>query len=148
MFLFNLLFCGVYTHGLCFIKRHVWRVKMFHETVHKAWIFFNLSEQSLENSDFLLLIDFRSIECSLRSNEHELNIDRGIQRLQDYFLTIFDRSSERFDQLKMLNFEFSLRKFQNLNFHFMKQYSPNSNIIITTYPCIYLYIQQSPTSLE
>ena len=24
----------------------------------------------------------------------------------------------------------------------MKQYSPNSNIIITTYPCIYLYIQQ------
>ena len=42
----------------------------------------------------------------------------------------------------MLNSEFSLRKFQNLNFHFMKQYSPNSNIIITTYPCIYLYIQQ------
>ena len=134
--------------GLCFIKRHVWRVKMFHETAHKAWIFFNLSEQSLENFDFWLLIDFRSIECSLRSNEHESNIDRGIQRLQDYFLTIFDRSSERFDQLKMLNFEFSLRKFQNLNFHFMKQYSPNSNIIITTYPCIYLYIQQSPTSLE
>ena len=148
MFLFNLLFCGVYTHGLCFIKRHVWRVKMFHETVHKAWIFFNLPEQSLENSDFWLLIDFRSIECSFRSNEHESNIDRGIQRLQDYFLTIFDRSSERFDQLKMLNFEFSLRKFQNLNFHFMKRYSPNSNIIITTYPCIYLYIQQSPTRLE
>ena len=42
----------------------------------------------------------------------------------------------------MLYFEFSLRKFQNLNFHFMKQYSPNSNFIITTYPCIYLYIQQ------
>ena len=44
----------------------------------------------------------------------------------------------------MLNFEFSLRKFQNLNFHFnnfMKQYFSNFNIIITTYPYIYLYIQ-------
>ena len=45
----------------------------------------------------------------------------------------------------MPNFKFSLRKFQNLNFqfyNFMKQYSSNSNIIIiTTYPCIYLYIQ-------
>ena len=39
-------------------------------------------------------------------------------------------------------FKFSLRKFQNLNFHFMKLYSPNSTIIITTYPYIYLYIQQ------
>ena len=29
----------------------------------------------------------------------------------------------------------------------MKLYSPNSNIIITTYPCIYLYIQQSSTRL-
>jgi len=29
-----------------------------------------------------------------------------------------------------------------MNFHFMKQYFPNSNIIITNYPCIYLYIQQ------
>ena len=53
----------------------------------------------------------------------------------------FDRSSQNFDWLKMLNFEFSLRKFHNLNFHFMKQYFLNSNIIITTYPCIYLYIQ-------
>ena len=43
----------------------------------------------------------------------------------------------------MLNFEFSLRKFQNLNFHFnnlIKQNYPNSNIIITTYPYIYLSI--------
>ena len=44
----------------------------------------------------------------------------------------------------MLYFEFLLRKFQNLNFHFnnfMKQYFPNSDIIITTYPFIYLYIE-------
>ena len=46
----------------------------------------------------------------------------------------------------MLNFEFSLRKLQNLNFHFMKKYYPNSNVIITTYPCIHLYIQHSPFS--
>ena len=39
-------------------------------------------------------------------------------------------------------FKISLRKFQNLNFHFMKLYSPNSTIIITIYPYIYLYIQQ------
>ena len=37
-------------NGLYFIKRHVWRVKLFHKTVHKALNFFNLSEQSLENS--------------------------------------------------------------------------------------------------
>ena len=84
---------------------------------------------------------FQSIECSLQSIEQESNIDRDIQRLQDYFLTIFNWLSQRFDQSKMLNFEFSLRKFHNLNFHFMKQYSPNSNIIITTYLCICLYIQ-------
>jgi len=32
------------------VKRYVWRVKMFHKTVHKAWNVFNLSEQSPENS--------------------------------------------------------------------------------------------------
>ena len=72
----------------------------------------------------------------------ELNSDRDIQRLQDYFLTIFNQLSQRFNWSKMLNFKFSLRKFQDLNFYFMKPYSPNSNIIITTYHCIYLYIQQ------
>ena len=61
VFLSNLLFCGVsyilsehkslfIPIGLCFIKKHVWRVKMFHKTIHKAWNLFKLSEQSLENS--------------------------------------------------------------------------------------------------
>ena len=36
--------------GLYFIKRHIWRVKIFHKTIHKAWNLFNLSEQLLENS--------------------------------------------------------------------------------------------------
>ena len=86
----------------------------------------------------ILFYDFRLIECSFRSIEHELNSDRFIQRLQDYFLTIsIDWAKAR----SKMNFEFSLRKFQNLNFHFIKQYFSNSNIILTTYPCIYIYIQ-------
>ena len=35
---------------LYFIKRHIWRVKMFHKTVHKTWNLFKLSEQSPKNS--------------------------------------------------------------------------------------------------
>ena len=48
----------------------------------------------------------------------------------------------------MLYYEFSLRKFYNLNFHFMKQYFPNSNIIIITYSCIYLLWVSSSTKME
>ena len=84
---------------------------------------------------------FRSIECYFRSIDQELSSDRDIHKLRDYFLIIFNRLSQRFDRSKMLYFEFSLRKFKNLNFNFMKQYSSNSNIIITTYSCIYLYMQ-------
>ena len=84
---------------------------------------------------------FRSIECYFRSIDQELSSDWDIHKLRDYFLIIFNRLSQRFDRSKMLYFEFSLRKFQNLNFNFMKQYSSNSNIIITTYSCIDLYMQ-------
>ena len=35
---------------LYFIKRHVWRVKMFHKIVYKVWNLFKLSEQSPKNS--------------------------------------------------------------------------------------------------
>ena len=76
--------------------------------------------------------------------EQESSMNQNKQRLQDRFHYHFDQSSKSFDQSKILNLEFLLRKFQNLNFYFinfMKQYSPNSNIIITTYSCIYLYIQ-------
>ena len=85
--------------GLCFMKRHVWRVSYF---------FIKRLTKIETFSNFL--------------NNHQKILENSI-------------------------FEFSLRKFQNLNFHFMKPYSPNSNIIITTYSCIYLYIQQSPTRL-
>ena len=99
--------------GLYFIKRHVWRVKMFHKTVHKTWNLFNLSKQSPENFNFRVLIGreflsiFRSIECSFRSIEQESNNDRIIQKLQDYFLTIsIDRAKDSND-----------RKCYILNFH-------------------------------
>ena len=56
------------------------------------------------------------------------------------FWTITRKFFKKFQKIQI--FEISLRKFQNLNFHFMKPYSPNSNIIITTYPCLYPNIQQ------
>ena len=60
MFLTNLLFCEhkplFISIRLYFIKRHVWRVKMSHKTIHKAWNLFNLSEQSPENSIFRVSI--------------------------------------------------------------------------------------------
>ena len=36
--------------GLYFIRRHVWKVKIFHKTVHNAWNLFKQSEQLTENS--------------------------------------------------------------------------------------------------
>ena len=104
----------------------------------------NHKKNSAENSVFEFWSVERSfwlIECSFHSIEQESNSDRTIWKLQDYFSYYFDQSSQSFDRSKILIFEFSLRKFQKLNFLFMKPYSPNSNIIITTYPCIYLYIQ-------
>ena len=62
------------------------------------------------------------------------------------FLNSHQKILENFRKFRFSYFH--LEKFQNLNFHFMKPYSPNSNIIITTYPCIYLYIQQCNFSLS
>ena len=75
-----------------------------------------------------------------RSNRNQIAIETS-RNSKSFFFTIFDRSIQSFDRSKILIFKFSLRKFQNLKFHFMKPYSPNSNIISKTYPCIYLYIQ-------
>ena len=152
VFLSNLLSCVSSEHKplfipirLYFIKRHVWRVKMFHKTVNKDWNLFNLSEQSPENSVSrfsigrkLLSIDRVLFSISWTKIEQQ---SRHPETPRFCFYH-FDRSSQSFNHSKMLYFEFLLRKIQNLNFHFndfMKQYSPNSNIIITTY---YLYIQQ------
>ena len=78
--------------GLCFMKRHVWKVSYFFikrlTNIETSSIFLNSYQKILENSK-------------------------------------------------------NSRKFQKLNFHFMKPYSPKSTIIITTYPCIPIYTTSS-----
>ena len=77
---------------------------------------------------------FRSIECSFRSIKQKSSIDWNRHRLRiDFLIFSIDWAKVLID-----------RKYWISNFHFinfMKQNSPNSNIIITTYLCIYLYIQ-------
>ena len=121
-------------------------------TIHKAWNLFKFFEQSPENStekswfstfDRSKIPFDRSSDLFNWSNRNRAAIETF--RDSRFFLYHFNWSSQSFNRSKMLNFKFSLRKFQNLNSHFnnfMKQYSPNSDIIITTYPYIYLYIQQ------
>ena len=134
---------------------------MFHRTVHKAWNLFNLSKQSLENSaekscftifDRSKVTFDRSSVIFEWSNRNRATIETSKNSRIIFFIISIDRANASTNQKYWIsNFLFSLRKFQNLNFHFnnfMKQYSPNLNIIITTYPYIYLYIQQSPTRLE
>ena len=101
-----------------------------------------------KNLDFLLSI----IRKLLSIDQVLFSIGRtGIKQwsshpeIQGFFLYHFDRSSQNFNQSKMLNFEFHLENSRTwIHFNnFMKQYFSDSNImIITIYPCIYLYIQQ------
>ena len=44
--------------GLYFIKRHVWKVKIFHKNINNAWNLFNLSKQS----PLILFHDFQLIK--------------------------------------------------------------------------------------
>ena len=132
--------------GLYFIKRHISRVKTFHRTINKAWNLFNLPVQSPKNSTKIFVSRFLIGQKLLSIDQVLFSIDRtAIETSRDcriIFLPFSIDQAKVSTDRKMLYFEFSLRKFDNLTFHFMKQYSPNSNIIITTYPCIYLYIQQ------
>ena len=64
--------------GLYFIKRHVWRVRMFHKTIHNAWNLFNLSNSHQKILQKIMFHDFRSVE--------------------NYFWLIFDWSSALFDR--------------------------------------------------
>ena len=98
----------------------------------------NRYQKFYRNSVFMCLnqsrgIEYQSKDFFNRLNQ-ESNIDQVIQKFQIKFLDHFDRSN-------ILNFEFSPKKFLNLNFHFIiiiKQNSQNLKIIITTYPCICL----------
>ena len=103
---------------LCFMKRYIWRVSYF------------------------FIKRLTKIETSLYF------MKRHVWRVSYFFIkrltkietsSIFLNSHQKI--LENLDFKFSLRKFQNLNFHFIKPYSPNSTTVIITYPCTYLYIQ-------
>ena len=67
--------------GLCFIKRHVWRVKMFYRTVHKTWNLFKHIEQSPKNSvekSWFLTFDRSKITFNrLRDIFNQLNRNRA-----------------------------------------------------------------------
>ena len=133
----------MYGESKCFIKPFIKldtfsNIQNSHQKILQKILSYNF--RSVESSFRSVESSFRSIECSFdRLNRNRMRlIHPEAPRLYSYH---FDRSSQSFDQSKMLNFEFLLRKFQNLNFYFMKQHSPNSNIIIKTYSCIYLYIQ-------
>ena len=95
--------------GLYFIKRHVWRIKMFHKTVHKAQNLFNLSEQSSKSStkkSCFTIFDWSKITFDQSSALFNWsNRNRAASRhpkASGFFH--FDRSSQSFDRSKMLYF--------------------------------------------
>jgi len=87
---------------------------------------------------------FRSIECSFRSVEQELSSDRDIQKLQDFFFTIsIDRAKASTSRNSWnLNFHKENSRIQIFTLFILQMNTLQLYIIITTYPCIYLYIQQ------
>ena len=102
---------------LYFIKRHVWKVKMFHKTVHKNWNHFKLSKQSPKNSakKFCFTIFDRLKVTFDQSSALFDQLNRNwvaIETSKDsriFFFYHFDRSSQSFNQSKMLYFKFSLK---------------------------------------
>ena len=110
---------------------------MFHKTIHKAWNFFNLSEQPLEK--FCRKFNFRiSIDRKVLSiNRLLFSIDRtGIDQRSNqaeaprFFLYHFNQSSQSFDRSKMLNPKFSL--YETI-FSKLKQHYYNLSLYIPIY---------------
>ena len=140
MFLFNFWFYEVSFSreykplfiliGICFMKRHVWRVTYFMKSRYVLW---KCTYREL-------------VTCFMKRHMWRVSYFFIKQLINIEISSIFLNSHQKI--LKNSDFKFSLRKFQNLNFHFMKPYSPNSTIIIITYPCIYLYIQQILARME
>ena len=97
--------------------------------------------QKIQFFQVLINREFLSINRMLFSIDR-LEIEQQSNHLKTptLFFSSFRSIEQKLRPIENPYFRISLRKFQNLNFHFMKQYSLNSNIIITTYPCIYLYI--------
>ena len=122
---------------------------MFHKTVHKTWNLFKLSEQSLKIlqknpiHDFWLVKNyFRSIECSfdrLNRNQAAIKTSRNFR----IFIYHFNQSSQSFDRSKILNFEFSLKKFQNLIFTLTTLWNnilrTQTSLLQPIHVCTYIY---------
>ena len=62
-----------------------------------------------------------------------------------FFLYHFQSIEPKFRQIENNDFRIFTQKIPKFEFLINESISPNSNIIITTYPCIYLYIQQFGT---
>ena len=108
--------------GLCFMKRHVWRISYFF---------------------IKRLTKIETLICFMKRHVWRVSyfFIKRLTKIETF--SIFLNSYQ-----KILENSKNSRKFQKLNFHFIKPYSPNSTIIITTYPCIYLYLQQSIEALS
>ena len=96
---------------LYFIKRHVWRVKMFHKTVHKAWNLFKLSEQSQKNSAekscFMIFdrkVTFnRSSALFDRTNKNQAVIETSRDSKIFFFTISIDRAKVSTDQKRCIS---------------------------------------------
>ena len=130
---------------------------MFHKTVYNAWNLFKSLEQMSEN---FIEIQFSWVSINREElsidwkifllMEQESNTNQNNLRLQDNFPHHFDQLSNSFDQSNILNFKFLLRKFQNLNFHFIhltKEYSPTLYHYYNLSIYIPIYTTMSPYNL-
>ena len=121
--------------GFYFTKRHIWRVKMFHKTIHNAWNLFKCLKQLPEN--LVLRVSIGREESSIDQMFFLIN-QTIIEQWSNHPMTLglfsssFWSIEQKLQQIENNEFRISLENLQNLNFHFIKQYSPNSNIIITT----------------
>ena len=67
---------------LYFIKRHVWKVKIFHKTIHKTWNLFKLSKQSpkkFAKKSRFMIFDMSKVTFDRSSTFfNQLNRDRAM----------------------------------------------------------------------
>ena len=135
---------------LYFIKRHLWRVKKFHKTIHNAWNIFKCSKQLSENS---AKIQFSRVSI----NREELSINRRLfsidrtriehrsnqAKTPGYYSSLLRLIEQKFRSIEHTKFWISVRKFHNLNFHFIhfiNEYSPTLYHYYNLSLYIYLYI--------
>ena len=120
----------------------------YHKIMQKNSFYESWLMRGLEHQSRILSINRSNRnQASIESNRTPIGSNWVRQKLQDYFPHQFDWLSKSFDQLsrsldqlKILELEFSQRRFHNLNFHFIifiNKNSPKLNIIITTYTYIH-----------